>query len=99
VYATNVKLVGVHEELKVAAARLVILVVFNVLHPQLAPDLNQRTFAHIKLHKHQRCQITLRVVVWKVCVREAEVGIVGRAQDVVCIASILQKTPTSSTQQ
>ena len=60
---------SVDKQLKVSAACLVVLVVLDVAHPQLAPDLNQCTLAHIKLHKHQRCQIALRVVVREVCIR------------------------------
>jgi len=59
----------VDEQLEVSAARLVVLVMFYVAHPQLAPDLNQCALAHVKLNKHQRCQVALRVVVRKVLKR------------------------------
>ena len=73
------------------ASRLVVLVMFDVPHPQLAPDLNQRTLAHFELHEHQWRQVALRVVVRKVREREAEVWVVGRAQNIVCIAGILHR--------
>jgi len=60
-------------------------------HPELAPDLNQRSLAHFKLHKHQRCQIALRVVIRKVLVCVSIIRVVRRAENVVCVARVLHK--------
>jgi len=74
----------------VRAAGFVILVMFNVADPQLTPDLDQRSFTHIKLDEHQRCQVALRVVVREVGVRVAEPWVVRRADNVVSVTWVLQ---------
>ena len=67
----------IDKQLKVRASSLVVLVVLNIAHPQLAPDLNQCTLAHFKLHEHQWRQIAFCVVVRKVYKRIPRVWVIS----------------------
>ena len=50
------------------AAGLVVLVVFNILCPEFAPDLNENTFADMEFDEHERLLVAGVILVGEIIV-------------------------------
>jgi len=74
------------------ASGFVILVVFDILGPKLAPHLDQRTLTNIQLDKHQRRHIIFEVVVGIKLVGESFCREIFNLEHVVGITFVLQIT-------
>jgi len=75
----------------VNTASLVILVMFNVLNPHLAPDLDDRALFHfVELDKDEWRVVALGVLVRIIFQRETFLRVVLHRTDVVNVAVVLK---------
>jgi hypothetical protein len=74
------------------ASCFVVLVMFNILSPKLAPDLDKSPFTNVELNEYQRLRIVFEVEIREVIVRETFFRVVTNAEYIIRITFILQNT-------